>query len=274
MPEPTGIIFDIDHFGVHDGPGIRCVVYFKGCPLRCLWCHSPESREFGAQRVFIASKCLSCAECEGDGCPHGASQLCGREVALSELAAEILADKVFFAASGGGVTLSGGEVLAQPNFAAALLKRLRDEGIHTVVETCVMTAPDFLKEISPLVDIFYCDVKIMDSDRHRLYTGAGNEAILENIALLAKLREGRGVVLRVPLIPGYTDAPEDVAEVYRFAAQTGIREVHLLPYNTSAPAKYQWLSLPYPLGLLERQSASDLEGLALSAPTGIKVTII
>ena len=274
MSDPIGIIFDIDHFAVHDGPGIRAVVYFKGCPLRCIWCHSPESQCGDPEPLHITSRCLSCAVCADENCPNGAYEVCGRVCTVSELLAELLADRVFYESSGGGVTLSGGEALYQPEFAAALLESLHAEGIHTVVETSAVCSFGVLEKISPSVDVFYCDIKLMDPERHRQYTGADNRAILSNITRLAALRRGQGIVLRVPLIPGYTDAAADVAEINRFAHEIGVTEVHLLPYNASAPAKYEWLSREFLPGALERQSSAYLNELVSAAPEGVKVVIM
>jgi pyruvate formate lyase activating enzyme len=273
MPQDSGLIFDVDHFAVHDGPGIRAVVYFKGCPLRCAWCHSPESQLGEPQAMRIPSKCLSCAVCAAEACPNGAYRLCGRYMTVPELMSELLPDKVFYDSSGGGVTLSGGEVLFQPDFAAALLAALRAEGIHTIIESSMLGGEGAIRALSPLADVFYCDVKCMDPIRHKEYTGADNSAILANIGLLAGLRGGSGIVLRVPLIPGYNDAPGDVAAVYGFALELGLCDIHLLPYNTSAPAKYEWLGLAFPPGELERQSAPYLAELVSMAPTGLNVTV-
>ncbi len=274
MPELTGLIFDIDNFAVHDGPGIRSVVYFKGCPLRCAWCHSPESQKVEPELIHLKSKCLNCPICAGKNCANGAYRVCGRYVTVSNLLKELLPQKVFFKSSGGGVTLSGGEVLYQPEFAQALLRALKEEGIHTIIETSVTGAEGCLKDLSPFTDIFYCDVKIMSNEKHRLYAGADNKIILSNIKALSSYRNGKGIVLRVPLIPTYTDGEDNVTEIYRFALECGLTEVHLLPYNNSAPAKYEWLFREYKPGKLERQNAEYLKHLKESAPQSIKAEII
>ena len=274
MREPSGIIFDTDHFAVHDGPGVRTAVYFKGCPLRCAWCHSPESQNKEPELIHIKSNCRSCPECAMENCPRGAKKICGRAVSVSELSDELSRDKVFFDASGGGVTLTGGEALFQPEFAAALLEKLFAFGIHTVVETCAYCATGDLLALSPFTGIFYCDVKLIDDKKHKKHTGLGNGLILSNIASLAEKRERRGVVLRVPLIPGYTDSAEDVKKIYDFAMETGLTEIHLLPYNASAPAKYEWLSRSFPPGELGPREISYYGALAASAPEKLNVTII
>jgi len=272
--EVTGIIFDIDHFAVHDGPGIRSVIYFKGCPLRCLWCHSPESLERRPEPVYIKEKCKSCISCAGEGCPYGAQSICGRTVSVNEIVDEILSQRTFFVSSGGGVTFSGGEPLFQPEFITAILRKLHKEGIHTITETSMMCDADVIKDIYEFTDTFYCDVKMIDPVKHKLYTGHDNITILSNIKMLSKLRDRQGIVLRIPLIPGYTDAADDIAKVYRFAGEAGLSEIHLLPYNPSAPAKYEWLSIEYKPGIMERQSSEYLDALITAAPAGLNIKII
>ena len=274
MPESGGVIFDIDHFAVHDGPGIRCVVYFKGCPLRCIWCHSPQSLAREPELVYIKVKCNSCTACAGEKCIYGARRICGKHVSVQDIIDELLPQRAFFESSGGGATFSGGEPLYQPEFIAALLRKLHAEEIHTIIETSMMCDPGIIQDIYPFVSAFYCDVKIIDPDKHKQYTGHNNKTIISNIELLSKLKTQTDIVLRVPLIPGYTDAADDVSEIYRFAQELGILDVHLLPYNPSAPVKYEWLSLTYPLGTCERQSSQYLNDLQDIAPAGINVTII
>ena len=226
-----GVIFDIDHFAVHDGPGIRSVIYLKGCPLRCKWCHSPESHQLQPQTINV----------------NGTEKICGRYVTVSEVLNEIIDDKPFYDSSGGGVTLSGGEVLFQPDFTLELLRELREHGIHTLVETSGMGKWDDLAKISEYTDTFYYDIKIIDSDRHKQYTGSDNFVILENLEKLSVLRNKKDIVIRVPLIPSYTDSDADIDEIFKFTSFIRLDTVELLPYNKSAAAKYEWLGIPYPL---------------------------
>jgi len=274
MAEVGGVVFDIDHFAVHDGPGIRSVVYFKGCPLRCLWCHSPESLKKEPEPVYIKSKCKSCTECAGENCPFEARKICGRYITASELINELLPQRTFYESSGGGVTISGGEPLFQPEFAIAVLHKLRSENIHTIIETTMMCDPGVINEIAALTDMFYCDVKIIDAAKHKQYTGHDNNIILSNIKLLANLKGHSSIVIRIPLIPGYTDTQEDISEIYRFAQDASLSDINLLPYNPSAPAKYEWLSKTYPLGNLARQNIQQLDDLLSAAPKGLNVKII
>jgi pyruvate formate lyase activating enzyme len=297
-----GVIFDIDHFSVHDGAGIRTSIYLKGCTLNCKWCHSPESQKFKPEILFISSKCTGCgacvAECEfgaqsfgfdekrfynrevcrncGDclkSCAYEAMVLCGKEMSDQEVVEEAVQDITFFQNSGGGVTLSGGEVLQQASFAINILKGLKEHGIHTIVETSGMGYWEDLEKMSPLVDLFYYDCKLIDSKRHLEYTGQRNDLILENLKRLRTITEK--IVLRVPLIPGgYTDGLENIMDIYKFATLHKINEVHLLPYNSNASAKYEWLAKTYVPGELMTQSKTYLKLLKEKAPEQISVKII
>ena len=273
MKDEYGIIFDIDNFAVHDGPGIRTVIYFKGCPLRCVWCHSPESQEKEPQTLYIADRCRHCSPCLGDKCVNEARVICGRKVKASEIAAEVIEDKVFFDSSGGGVTLSGGEVLFQPEFAESLLAQLHDCGIHTVVETSGMGKRQDLRNVARYTNLFYYDIKSLDNEKHSMYTGAGNKIILDNLKKLSDEIKGDKIVLRAPLIPGYNDSAGEITEIYKLAQKLRIYNIHLLRYNQSASAKYQWLNLPYKLGELNRQSDDYMNKLREIAPEGINVSV-
>jgi len=256
MKDETGIIFDIDHFAVHDGPGIRTVIYFKGCPLRCVWCHSPESHKKEPQILRV----------------NGANIISGRTVKASEIINEVIEHKVFFDSSGGGVTLSGGEILFQPEFAESLLAQFHGCEIHTVVETSGMGKWDNLRNIARYTDIFYYDIKSLNNEKHLFYTGLGNEIILNNLKKLAGEMSEK-ITLRVPLIPGYNDSTEDIMEIYRLVCELRIYNIHLLRYNTSAPAKYQWLDLPYKPGELKRQSDDYIDKLCKIATEEINVVV-
>ena len=274
MPDISGIIFDIDHFAVHDGPGIRTVVYFKGCPLRCAWCHSPESQAMEPQTIFVRDMCRGCEACKGDDCINGARRICGSRMSLDDVMREVRQDEVFFETSGGGLTLTGGEVLSQPLFAKALLKAAKSEGINTVVETSGFGAWSAMEDIASCTDIFFYDIKCMDSGKHKEYTGFGNEIILENLERLSMMRSGAGIVIRVPLIPDCTDSIENITGIYALAQKIGVEDVHLLPYNQSSAAKYEWVGREYRPGKLERQVSSYLFSLKKMAPQGLKVEIM
>jgi pyruvate formate lyase activating enzyme len=256
MTDTSGVVFDIDHFAVHDGPGIRTVVYFKGCPLRCVWCHSPESHKKEPQTLFV----------------NGADILCGHSVKASEIVGEVIENKIFFDSSGGGVTLSGGEILFQPEFAKSLLMQFHAFQIHAIVETSGMGKWENLRDIAGYTDVFYYDIKSLDDKKHLDYTGSGNGIILDNLKKLAGIIPEK-IVLRVPLIPGYNDSADEILEIYKLACKLHITNIHLLGYNPSAPAKYQWLNLPYQPGELQKQNDNYIDHLRKTAPDEINVII-
>jgi len=298
MSTPRGTLFDIDHFAAHDGPGIRTTIYFKGCPLHCLWCHSPESHATGPQLLFARNRCVSCGLCQ-KVCPNGAQRfdngkrwidrerctvcgacagvcpakaltLCGRTVSVEDVMREVLPDRPFFRNSGGGVTLTGGEVLLQPAFALALLKELKQNDIHTIVETSGYGDTDDLLSFCAYTDIFYYDFKLWDAEQFKRYTGGDVRVVQTNLAALAKRHAH--VVLRAPMIPGVTDTDGNADALYETAIRYGVAEVHLLRYNASAPEKYAWLDRPFPL----REGREDGERaprIAGRAPEGVKVRI-
>jgi len=294
-----GMVFDIDHYAVHDGPGIRTCIYLKGCSLSCAWCHSPESQTISPQTLFSRSRCIGCGACikacpkslhlmDAEGhtflregcttcgrcaavCPSGALFVCGRYMALSDVVNEALEDKVFYKNSGGGVTITGGEVLYQPAFTRRILQALKEENIHTIVETSGFGREQDIISLAPFTDIFYYDFKLGDKELFEKYTGGNLETILENLTALRKKTDG--IVLRIPLIPGITDSIENITSAYRIAHELEISTVHLLPYNASADAKYDWCGRIYSPGKLNAYR-EPLEKLLSLAPQGIEVCII
>lgn len=264
----TGIIFDIEKFAIHDGPGIRTTVFFKGCPLNCWWCHNPESQSPDQERWFWARRCIRCGACV-DACTHGAislsddlivtddalcrvcgdctkvcqteaRQIIGRQVTVAEVMAEIEKDVIFYDQSGGGVTFSGGEPLMQPDFMYALLASCEEREIHTVVDTSGLAAWKTLQRISSKVDLFLYDLKVMDRERHRRYTGVSNELILSNLRALAL--QGSQIAVRMPLIPGVNDDDENLSKMCEFVASLAHPpSVSLLPYHKAGVDKYAHL---------------------------------
>ncbi len=239
-----GHIFDIKEFSVNDGPGIRTTVFFRGCPLRCIWCHNPEGLDVGRGVLVRQRGCLDCGrcrlpcehpECKGLGrclhaCPMGLVEELGRQWDAKSLSLRLMRDAELFESSGGGVTLSGGEPLLQHEFAEELLRLLP---VHKAIETSGFASSEVFERIIGLVDYVMMDLKLMDPEAHRRYCGADNARILKNFEFLR--RSGKPYLVRVPLIPGITDTPENLAEI---ATVVGDSPIELLPYNRMAGAKY------------------------------------
>jgi pyruvate formate lyase activating enzyme len=278
----TGRVFDVQRFSVHDGPGIRTTVFLKGCPARCLWCHNPESQSFAPELLVVETRCVSCGTCRSvcphgapppgsglctacgacvDACPAGARRLAGRETTVGEVMEDVLRDRVFYEESGGGVTFSGGEPLAQPEFLRSLLEACRHAGIPTAVDTCGFAPRERLLAVAPLVDLFLFDVKLVDDARHRDLTGLPVAPILENLQALAAVHGD--VWIRIPVVPGRTDAEADLAATATLVAGLpGARQVSLLPYHSTGAAKARRLGRDYPLDALAPPSPERLDALA------------
>ncbi|PJC85035.1 [formate-C-acetyltransferase]-activating enzyme [Vibrio sp. HA2012] len=241
----TGRIFNIQRYSLHDGEGIRTVVFFKGCPLKCPWCSNPESRSLQSQVIRREVKCLHCSQCDMDvdDCPGGALEIVGRDMSVEEILAEIEKDDVFFRTSGGGVTLSGGEVLMQAPFAIMLLKRLKQLGYRTAIETSGQGNIKQLLRLGALCDEVLFDFKIMDSERSRQVTGIDLERVLAGFSQLAGM--GINVIPRLPLIPGYTLSLTNVDKILAFLRPFQLRELHILPFHQYGASKYETFNLEY-----------------------------
>jgi len=298
----TGIVFDIKKFSIHDGPGIRTTVFFKGCPLGCWWCHNPEGQSLEPELVFRESRCIRCGAClevcaqgaiswDGDVvatdrekcvlsgacaevCYAEAREIVGREMTVAQVMAEIERDVAFYDQSGGGVTFSGGEPLSQPDFLLALLRACKENEIHTAVDTCGFAAWETLDSIRKHVDLFLYDLKLMDEAKHREFTGVSNELILKNLQMLSA--QGQDIFLRVPVIPGINDDAENIRQIGTFAAALPrLDRVDILPYHRAAAEKHHRLNKVY--GLPETRPPSDermaeitqiLEGFGLRVKVG------
>ena len=236
----TGRIFEVKRFAVHDGPGIRTTVFFKGCPLKCLWCHNPEGISFAPQTAFYKHKCIGCGDCEKadfTGCLSDARILYGEDVTVDELLPRLLEDREFFESSG-GITLSGGECLMQADFCAALLKALKEAGIHTAVDTCGFVPRAALDKVIPYTDIFLYDIKAFDEDVHIQCTGKSNLQILENLQYLDA--QGKVIEVRIPFVPEYNaDQMEKIAAFLK--PLQNVKAVKVLPYHNYAGSKYEAL---------------------------------
>ena len=238
-------IFEIKRFAVHDGDGIRTTVFFKGCPLRCVWCHNPEGLCGKPQMAYYEHKCIGCGECQKESfsvenCLGEARVLYGKEITVDELLPLLLEDKDFYENSGGGVTLSGGECLMQADFCAELLKSLKVYGIHTAVDTCGFVSQATLDKVIPYTDVFLYDIKAYDEDVHILCSNKSNKKILENLKYLDSV--GKNIEIRIPYIPEYND--NQMEKIAHFLSKFNhITKIRVLPYHNYAGSKYEALNL-------------------------------
>ncbi len=289
LPPSTGIIFSIDRFVAEDGPGLRTSVFLKGCPLKCIWCHSPQSISEKPQLVFYSKRCIGCGGCVkvcpqdaqivsaterhvlwdkcddcgkcAENCPSKALEMVGDWLTVEKVIDIVRRDISYYKNSGGGVTFSGGEPTMQPRFLLACLKKCKEIGIHTALDTCGLVKWPVFDEILPYVDLFLYDIKYMDSDKHKQLTGVGNELILENLNRINQ--RGKPIWVRVPLIPGYNDSEKDVGKIANFVGlMKSVEKVSLLPYNRAAGVKYQFIGKHYELEHVVHQSEEKLMALA------------
>ena len=278
-------IFNIQKFSLHDGPGIRTTVFFKGCPLSCIWCHNPESQNPGREILYDKNKCTLCGTClkacknkaveinrdklvtnvdkctfRGDcllACTNGARQLAGQEYTVEEVLEEVLKDRVFYKNSGGGVTLSGGEPLLYADFVEALLIKLKEENIHTALDTCGAVDFKILEKTAPYTDLFLYDLKSMDDDKHILYTGVSNKGIIDNLIRLSKIHGN--INLRLPLIEGINADENHIREILSLIRETGIKKINLLPYHDIGMHKYGKLGRNYDSRKMARPGDDKLD---------------
>ena len=264
IQEHSGCIFDIKRYAIHDGPGIRTTVFFKGCPLRCRWCHNPESWKNNPELSVRFSRCIGCGRCTEvcsrnaitmvdnrpvtdlekcnlcgeciNVCLTGAREIIGSWTTVSQVMAEVEKDRIFYDQSGGGVTFSGGEPLYQYNFLLALLENCRSSGIHSAVDTTCYAKRDIIQRVAAQTDMFLCDIKHMDPQIHKEYTGVDNSLILENIRYLAQT--GANIKIRIPVIPGFNDDDKNIEMTAQFVKSLEtIEQVDILPYNSGGLEK-------------------------------------
>lgn len=273
-----GIIFDIQKFSLHDGPGIRTVVFLKGCPLRCKWCSNPESQITNPQIVRNLEKCIHCGLCNEklcediSRCPTCALSIKGEFMDVSEVVYKVMKDEEFYRESGGGATLSGGEPLAQIDFVELLCTALHEKGISVVVETSGYASLVTFKRLINAVDIFLFDIKHYDSKKHRQFTGVSNEKILANLALVVD--SGKPITARIPVIPGFNDSLEDMRCFGALLNNLCIKQVNLLPFHQFGSNKYHLLEKPYKMETVAALHKEDLtQHLEILNQLGLKAKI-
>jgi pyruvate formate lyase activating enzyme len=241
--ERRATVFNIQHFSVRDGPGIRTVVFFKGCPLSCIWCANPESQKSSPELLFSPEKCIDCGRCD-TGCYSGARTISGEEMTSAEIEHEVFKDLTFYETSGGGVTFSGGEPLLWPEIVSAVAGTCREKGVHTTIETCGHVPWENFEQVIERIDLFYFDLKCADKELHRLYTGVDNTLITENLFRLAAHAK---VVIRIPVIPSLNDSELLMQQTGKLLSKlsTHIEEIHLLPFHNFGEVKYEQLNRAY-----------------------------
>jgi len=295
-----GIIFDIQRTVFHDGPGIRTLVFMKGCPLKCKWCANPESQQIFPELYFIEDKCIKCGKCL-EICPNyaisvkywpinrklcrvcgkcveicyaGARNIYGKFYTVDEVLEIVRKDIVVYNVSGGGVTIGGGEPTYQASFVKKLLLACKKEKIHTAIETCAFAKPKDFREIVKLADLILCDIKHMDSKRHQQLTGVPNELILQNIKMLKEIK--KNIIFRIPLIPGLNDSKSNLVAIAKFISkfESLVQQIDILPYHTLGVEKYERLGRVYELPNLKSPSQKQIKlTQSIFQPLGYKVTI-
>ncbi|MEM3403116.1 MAG: glycyl-radical enzyme activating protein [Nitrososphaeria archaeon] len=298
----SGVVFNIERCAIHDGPGIRTLVFLQGCPLACLWCQNPEGQSKHPVLLFFENRCVKCFRCLTvcptgatsiseygkvtvdrvlcrncfkcvEVCPSGARRVSGRLMSSKEVVYEVEKDFVFYRRSGGGITLSGGEPTAQPEFAAEVLRGCKTRYIHTCIETCGYTQWEVLEKLLDYTDLVLYDIKHMNEEKHVRFTGVSNRLILANAKKV--VTKGVKVVIRVPLITGFNDDEDNVRALAEFVKELGVRYVDLLPYHRLGVGKYKLLQRKYSLEDLEPPTKEHVSKLrdALALGYGLDVSI-
>ena len=290
----TGRVSNIQKFSLHDGPGIRDLIFFKGCPLHCLWCANPETQNYRPELSFIENRCIGCDECGlcERACPEGAirksaggkieidRRLCtncgecakvcpaqslrllGEDMSVEDIVKVVEEDSAFHSRSGGGITISGGEPLVQAKFAAELLKECRDQGIDTAIETTGHARWEDVENVCQYANLIFYDIKHMDSSKHKAFTGVGNELILENIKRLARHFPKTPIIVRTPVVSGYNDSEDNIKATVDFLSEVKtVRRYELLPYHGFGESKYHQLGREYPLSGLKSPGKEHMAAL-------------
>ena len=281
-----GIVFDIQRFSIHDGPGIRTIVFLKGCPLSCRWCSNPESQKLKpvimyqemncihCGRCIVACKkgaisinnkgfinrdiCTACGECV-NVCPASALTMKGRKMTVEQVVKELKKDATTYRRSGGGITLSGGEPLVQSDFSKEIFKACKAQGWHTAIETTGYAKTEIIEKVFPYVDLALMDIKNIDSNIHKEYTGVSNEVILENVKRVSKITK---VIVRVPVIPEFNSSDESIFKISKFVKTlNNIDTIHLLPYHTYGQNKYELLGREYFMGKMRTLTQEEIDNL-------------
>lgn len=292
----AGIVFNIQKFSVHDGPGIRTLVFLKGCPLRCQWCSNPESQAGESELAYNESKCIGALECGlclkvcstgaimakdekvminrelcqscgkcSDICPSNALEIFGEYKDVNDVLKIVEEDSVFYSRSGGGLTLSGGEPLLQHEFVYELVKEAKSRGLDTAIETCGHTEWDNLEKVCKYLNTIFYDIKCIDSDKHRKFTGVKNEKILQNFQKLARHFSDTTIIVRTPIIPGFNDTREDIQAIVDFIKEFPNVEYELLSYHRFGESKYTYLGRNYPFSGVQKPSEGCMESLRVVA---------
>lgn len=295
-----GRVFNIQRYSLHDGTGIRTLVFLKGCPLRCLWCSNPESQKGIPQLGFVASRCVGATSpcggacvsvcpvaalrfdgdnkpvidrevCDACGlcakvCPEDALKVVGREMSVAEVIAEVEKDRPFYRRSGGGVTLGGGEPLLQHRFASAILEAAHEAYLHTALETCGHAPWKHFEPVLEHVDLLHIDLKHMDPVRHKELTAQSNDLVLENLRRIPSVKSPEDVIVRIPVIPGCNDSIDDVRDMSEFLTGLGYTRIELMPYHRMGMSKYAQYDMTYPLPECASPSEADMARLRELVP--------